>query len=467
MTAPPPGTGSAVEHGVTLVETDAAHSAGPAWGHDVTEPASALADRLGVARIWHVSSTATGGGVAELLWSSIAAQRSLGLPVNWLVADADPAFFQLTKRLHHGLHGHYTEELGPEDEQRYRAATARSARQLADHISPGDVVLLHDPQTAGIAPDLLDAGVRVAWRCHIGTRTDGPTVVATWEFLRPYIEPVPNCVFTALEFAPTYLLPARTSVITPSIEPSSAKNRALSEQHCRDLLTGIGLLAPLHGLGQERPTMSSTIQDRYLPLDVPVVTQVSRWDPLKDMTGVLRAFADRVAPRSAAHLLLAGPDPADIPDDPEGARVFGEVRRIRDALPAQVRDRVHLFVLTLRDRTANGLIINAVQRFSTIVVQKSIEEGFGLTVTEAMWKARPIVASAVGGLLTQLTDRVDSLLVDPLDHAGFGDAVNELLARPDYAAGLGRAAHERCRTEFLAERELRDYLRLYARMLDE
>jgi trehalose synthase len=166
-----------------------------------------------------------------------------------------------------------------------------------------------------------------------------------------------------------------------------------------------------------------------------------------------------------AHLVLAGPDPADIPDDPEGVSVFAEVRRLRDGMPADVRARIHLVVLTLRDLKANALVVNAIQRYSTVVVQKSFEEGFGLAVTEAMWKSRPIVASAVGGLITQLTDGVDGLLVDPVDLRAFGDAVNLLLAEPSYATRLGAAAHEKCRSSFLATRELTDYLRLYLSLI--
>jgi trehalose synthase len=448
--------GPALERGVTKVDIQAAGAA--AGNPQIAELAADVALRLGPARIWHVSSTSAGGGVAELLWSSIARQRALGLPAEWLIAAAEPKFFQLAKRIHHGLHGRGTKDFSPQDEELYRTVTAKSAKQLAAFVRPEDVVLLHDPQTAGVVPHLLAAGARVAWRCHIGTRSDGPTVDATWDFLRPYVELVPKCVFTVPDFAPGYLSLSRISVITPSIDPASAKNRELSEQERHDLLAGVGLLAPM-GAGE----VGYTLQDQPLPLDVPVVTQVSLWDPLKDMTGVLRTFGSQVA--APAHLVLAGPDPADIPDDPEGVSVFAEVRRLRDGMPADVRARIHLVVLTLRDLKANALVVNAIQRHSTVVVQKSFEEGFGLAVTEAMWKSRPIVASAVGGLITQLTDGVDGLLVDPVDLRAFGDAVNLLLAEPSYATRLGAAAHEKCRSSFLATRELTDYLRLYLSLI--
>lgn len=421
----------------------------------LTRAAADLARRLGSARIWHVNSTPTGGGVAELLRSSIAREQKIGLPVGWLIAAGEPEFFQLTKRIHHGLHGRAITPLDRSDERLYRTATAKSARQLAKHIRPGDVVLLHDPQTAGIAPHLLEAGARVGWRCHIGTNADGGHADSTWEFLRPYLLPVQRFVFTLRDYAPDYLPPAQVSVIMPSINPDSAKNCQLPPQQCGKLLTTIGLTGQAAS-----PGAGATIQDQPLPPDVPLISQVSRWDPLKDMTGVLRAFTEQVAP--PAHLLLAGPDPADIPDDPEGAAVFTEVCRMREQLAAPLRGRVHLATLSLQDTTTNSLLVNAIQRRSTLLVQKSLQEGFGLTVTEAMWKAQPIVASAVGGLAEQLTDRVNGLLIRPLDRQGFGAAVHELLAKPEYAAALGAAARRTCEERFLITRELLDYLDLYS-----
>ncbi|WP_084734689.1 glycosyltransferase [Actinophytocola xinjiangensis] len=439
------------QHAVTEVPVEDASRLGE--DPRLSGPAADLVPLLAGARVWHVSSTATGGGVAELLWSSIAHQRALGLPAGWLVADAEPEFFHLTKRIHHGLHGRATTPFTAADDRLYRAVTARTATALAEHVRAGDVVLLHDPQTAGMAPHLLDAGVRVAWRCHVGTRSATEWAEATWEFLRPHLVAVPRFVFTVADFAPPYLDSSRVAVMTPSIDPDTAKNRELTPRQCDELLASVGLL----GSG------AGTIQDRPLPPEVPLVTQVSRWDPLKDMVGVLRAFADHVPP--PAHLLLAGPDPADVLDDPEGAAMFAQVRAAREALAPPLRERVHLTVLSLADMAANGLVVNAIQRRSTVVVQKSLQEGFGLTVTEAMWKARPIVASAVGGLLAQIADREQGLLVDPLDLPAFGAAVNELLNDPSLAASLGSAARRACAEKFLVTRELLDYLDLYRTLI--
>ncbi|MBF6170093.1 glycosyltransferase [Nocardia blacklockiae] len=436
------------------------------WSPDVVAAATELSRRVGRSRIWHVSSTALGGGVAELLWASIGHQKSLGLPTEWLVTDAEAEFFQLTKRIHHGLHGNCAGPFSATDAELYRRVTASVAVALAAvPIAPGDLVVLHDPQTVGVAPRLLELGARVVWRCHIGTKEDGAVTARTWEFLRPFVSALPLVVFTSLDYAPSYEPAAKTWAIAPSIDPGAEKNRDLTAEQCRDLLGGIGLLGPArHRLGAAGG-IGRVVQDAALPPGAELITQVSRWDPLKDMTGVLRVFAERIAPRSSAHLLLLGPDPADIPDDPEGAGVFEQVCAMRKELAPGIRARTHLAVLSLRDRLANALTVNAAQRCSTVILQKSFAEGFGLTVTEAMWKARPIVASAVGGPATQLTDRIDGLLVDPHDDEALAESVLELLNRPGLAAELGAAARRTCEERFLVERELSDYMRLYNALL--
>ena len=431
-----------------------------------------VSDRLGAARIWHVNSTATGGGVAELLRSSIVRHHLLGLPANWLVADAEPKFFELTKRIHHGIHGWSSADgYTTADHELYRTVTIRMAELLLEYVRPRDLVVLHDPQTLGAAVPLLAAGVRVTWRCHIGTCGGGATAAQTWDMLRPYIDEVPRCIFTMAGYAPPFLGPVRTSTVLPSIDPFAAKNRELSQSGQADLLASIGLTRPRAGDAMltmpDGGRLGRTVQDVFLSPTTPTVVQVSRWDPLKDMLGVLRAFADHIVPNSNAHLLLVGPDPADIPDDPEGENVYSEVLRERGHLPENVRQRVHLVMLSLQDFDLNGLVVNAVQRRAAIVVQKSLQEGFGLTVTEAMWKGRPIIASRVGGLTIQIIHEVSGLLVEPADLSDFGNAVIRLLHNPDYASCLGQAARRRCAENFLAEREVVDYLRIYLAMLSD
>jgi trehalose synthase len=200
--------------------------------------------------------------------------------------------------------------------------------------------------------------------------------------------------------------------------------------------------------------------DRY-------VLQVSRWDSLKDPIGVIEGFANHIAPHTDAHLVYAGPDVTAVADDPEGAEVYALARARREALPPAGRDRVHLALLPMEDFDENAVIVNALQRDADVVVQKSLAEGFGLTVAEAMWKHRPVVASRIGGIQDQIEHGVSGLLLDdPSDLAAYGAAVLELLADPARAAAMGDAAHERVRDRFLGTHSLLDYLALFERLLD-
>jgi trehalose synthase len=253
-------------------------------------------------------------------------------------------------------------------------------------------------------------------------------------------------------------------VILPSIDPRSPKNRRMSDEAVHGVLGEIGLEP---GRSFRPEGRARVVQDARLPTAAPVVLQISRWDVLKDMTGVLRAFAEHVAPRAPAHLVLAGPDPQDIPDDPEGDEVLGAVLAQRAQLPPQARRRVHVVMLSLRDLEANAVIVNALQRRASVVTQKSLEEGFGLTVTEAMWKGRPVVAAASGGICQQIVHGEHGLLIDdPTDLPAFGTAVVALLADPDGARQLGRAARQRCAENFMVDRERGDLARLYAEVAE-
>jgi trehalose synthase len=435
--------------------------------HDL---AAALRARLGGARIWHVNSTATGGGVVELLRSSIGRHRLLGLPAAWLVSNAPAEFFGLTKRIHHALHGRLSD--GPfdrRDAELYQSAGERQAESLADYVKADDLVVLHDPQLLPAVPGLAAIGARVAWRCHIGTRQISPVTDMAWRMLRPYACRAYRCAFSLPEYVPAFLPTERAAIILPSIDPYAAKNREIPAEIQADLLSRIALTAdprPDAGRAAGAP-LGHSVHDRLLPSDANVVLQVSRWDPLKDMAGVIDAFITWIAPSTPAHLVLAGPDPADIPDDPEGLRVYQEVARARESAPARIRERIHLVVLSLGDFEANALAVNALQRRADVVCQKSLEEGFGLTVTEAMWKYRPVVAARAGGISSQIESGRQGILVeDPADLEAFGRSVVRLLTDRTLANKLGRAAHRRTEEEFLADRELADTLRLSLAVLD-
>jgi trehalose synthase len=292
----------------------------------------------------------------------------------------------------------------------------------------------------------------VVWRCHVGIDRPNEHSESAWRFLRPYLEQVDAAVFTLRAHAPDWLASGDVlHVVAPSLDPFSPKNRDLTADETRAVLTGAGLFDRAGG------PLARLTQDRAIDPDRPLVTQVSRWDRLKDMPGVLRAYADHVADGRDADLLLAGPDVAGVADDPAAADALARCEEEWRALPAEQRERVHLATLSMADPDANALLVNALQRHAAVVAQKSLAEGFGLTVTEAMWKGSPVVASAVGGIAAQITDGVDGVLVDPSDLAGFGSAVARLLDDRQQAAQLGAAARDRVTRDFLVDRHLLDW----------
>jgi trehalose synthase len=276
---------------------------------------------------------------------------------------------------------------------------------------------------------------------------------------------------------PPMLAGADISIIPPSIDVFSQKNHDMTEPQVLSILMTAGILGGrppgdptyTHHDGRIDHVRRRAVmdEDARLAAGDPLVVQVSRWDPLKDPIGVMRGFADHVAPLApAARLLLAGPSPEGVIDDPEGGLVLEEVRAARLALPAGVRERIHLASLPMADRSENAAIVNAVQRHATVIVQKSLAEGFGLTVAEAMWKRRPVVAPALGGIEDQIQDGVNGVLLDdPTDLQAYGAAVLELLEDPRRAEVIGDAAHERVRAQFLGSRHLIQYMALFSRLI--
>jgi trehalose synthase len=423
--------------------------------------------------IWNVNSTARGGGVAEMLRSLIGYVRGAGIDARWVVVPGDAAFFDVTKRLHNRLHGVEGATLDREVYERWCDA---SAEQLAGRVGPRDVVLLHDPQTAGMVPRMLAAGVPVIWRAHIGLDLPNDAARDAWRFLIPYVEGADAFVFSRLAYAWEGLDRNRITVIAPSIDAFSPKNQAMSFTGITAVLRAAGLATDHHhpsraiferldGSVGKVQRAARAIEEHQLALDTPLVTQVSRWDRLKDPLGVLAGFVEHVHAGGNPHLLLAGPDVTAVADDPEGAEVFAEVERAWHELPRGARRRVHLALLPMDDPDENAIIVNAVQRRSDVVVQKSLAEGFGLTVSEGMWKGRPVVASDVGGIEDQIEDGVSGRLVPPADLAVFGRRVSELLEDPHGAERIGGAAQARVRDRFLGPRHLAQYVDLLERVL--
>lgn len=394
--------------------------------------------RLAGRTVWNVNSTASGGGVAEMLRVLVGYGAGLGIDVRWLVIDGDAPFFEITKRLHNRIHGSPGDRgaLGEAEAAHYDSVAARNATPLLEQVRAGDVVLLHDPQTAGLVAPVEAADAHVVWRCHIGADAPNSCTEEAWRFLEPFASPAHALVFSRDAHVPAWARRRgrRVAIIPPSIDPLSAKN------------------APL-----DADTIRRVVDDCGLPGDdaVPLVVQVSRWDRLKDMRGVMVGFASRVVDAVPdAHLALVGPAVEGVGDDPEGAEVLAECTATWEALPAAARARVHLVTLPMDDVDENARMVNALQRRATIVVQKSLAEGFGLTVAEGMWKGNPVVASAVGGIVDQVVDGTGVLLDDPRDLDAFGDVLVELLHDPDGMAAMGRRAREHVLAEFAGDRHL-------------
>jgi trehalose synthase len=441
---------------------------------------------LGGRQIWNVNSTSSGGGVAEMLWSWVGLARGVGVDMHWLTIAGSADFFTLTKRLHNYLHGELGDGggLGEAEHSTFERVSRENAETILAEIGAEDVVFLHDPQTAGLIPHVVDAGRTVVWRCHIGADERNELTTVAWDFLAPYVTRADAVVFSRRAFVPDCCQGMLTAIVPPSIDAFSPKNQEMDAAQVQAILRRTGLLAPAQDVEGEaaaetgatylRPDGSEGRVERRCEVagegelpspDARLVVQVSRWDRLKDPAGVMHGFAEVLDAGHDAWLVLAGPSLGSVTDDPDGTAVLAEVEDDWRRLPDGVRSRVLLACLPMEDLDENGAIVNALQRQAAIVVQKSLKEGFGLTVTEAMWKARPVVATAIGGIVDQIEDGVNGVLLsNPLDSKQFATAVGELLAHPERAAAIGEAARESVRADFLEDRHTLQYVELLGRL---
>jgi trehalose synthase len=371
-----------------------------------------LAKRLSGRRLLMVNSTRVGGGVAEILNRMVPILTECGLDVRWEIIEGTEPFYRVTKAFHNALHGS-PEAITKEQFDLFLEVGRANARQLS---LDQDLVFIHDPQPIVLIERRNERpGAKWLWRCHIDVSRPDQRV---WSFLEPYILRYDGAVYSAQAF--TQRLPMRQMLIPPSIDPLSEKNKDLSREQVDEILEHL-----------------------QIPRDVPIITQVSRFDKLKDPVGVVDVFR-RVRKSVKCRLILAG-GTAD--DDPEGAEVLAQVREAAKNDP-----EIHLLLLP---NNAN-IEINALQRASAVVLQKSLREGFGLTVSEALWKARPVVASAVGGIPLQVKHHYSGLLVHSIE--GCARAVKQLLMNPSYAKQLGENGREHVRANFLLTRHITDYL---------
>ena len=458
--------------------------------------AARVVPRLTGRTVWLVNSTAAGGGVAEMLPPIVGLLRNLGVSTEWVVIGSDdPAFFALTKRLHNLIHGSGDPRLGPADRELFERAGRENAARLQPMLRPGDVMVVHDPQPLPLAGFLRAATPLVTvWRCHIGLDEKNAATRAAWEFLAPYLEHYDHAVFSAPEYIPERLV-GRARVIPPGIDPLAPKNRDLLLYEAVEVLCRGGLIpcpGPTVGGPYQALARRALRDGTFVPMNAgesiglltrPIVTQISRWDRLKGFLPLMRAFAglkQSVHPDDGSidplqrrrldlvRLVLAGPEPAGVADDPEAAEVLDELRAAYAGLPAAIQNDIALVELPMRSVEENALMVNALQRTSTIVVQNSLREGFGLTIAEARWKRIPVLSnSRACGPRQQVRDGVDGRLIrNPEDEAELRQAIGEMLAAPDGLRRMGRAGQRRVHDQFITLAQLRSWGQLLETALE-
>ncbi len=388
-------------------------------GEEAVDRLREVARPLAGSRLLMINSTAFGGGVAELLFTQVALLQDLGIETTWAVLEGSDDYYAVTKAVHNALQGAplaWTSEM----ERIYRERIRANAAQLTEAF---DVVFVHDPQPAALI-EILEAEDRKEgrwlWRCHIDLSTPHPPV---WAFFEPIVNRYEAAIFTMEAFSQPGVT-APVAFVPPSIDPISPKNAPMNDETIHEVLTA-------YGIDPQRP----------------MITQVSRFDPWKDPLGVIDAFRLAREEHPELQLVMAG---SMASDDPEGMEFLDRTEAHRDGDP-----NIHL--LTNLHNVGN-LEVNAFQSASAVVVQKSTREGFGLVVSEGMWKGKPVVGGDVGGITLQIEDGVCGYLVDSVETCAA--KISELIADPDLCERMGRAGRDRVRDRFLCLREIEDYLRL-------
>jgi trehalose synthase len=378
-----------------------------------------LAAKLRGARLLHINATPYGGGVSELLRSLLPVIRAVGIDAEWKVPFGEQRFYEVTKGIHNALQG-APSRLTQDAREVYLRFNEQNARDLGDGY---DFIVAHDPQTAAMRTLSKNAGAKWAWRCHIDTSEPNPEV---WDFLVPYVAAHDAAVFTLRDFVPPGLENVDLHVVPPAIDPLSPKNMPLPSHVARSVLGWIGV-----------------------DLNRPLILQVSRFDPWKDPLGVIEVY--RLIRKEIPDVQLALVGSMAL-DDPEGWEIYRDIE-------GAAREDPQLLVFTNLVGVGN-IEVNAFQQLADVVIQKSIREGFGLVVSETLWKRTPVVAGRAGGIPLQLEDGVSGYLVSSTEECAARTL--ELLVDGDLAGRLGAAGHDQVRREFLLPRLLRDNLRLLA-----
>jgi len=386
----------------------------PIVGKDTLDELHMLADRLSGKVIQNINSTFTGGGVAEILARLVPLLNQLGVDARWNIIQGNDAFFDVTKRFHNAFHGK-AEEIRDEDFALFLEISQKNIEELKLN---GDIFFIHDPQPVALINNREKLGGKWIWRCHIDSSKPNKRV---WEFVRSFVINYDAVVFSAPNFAQK--LPVRQFMISPSIDPLSDKNKELS------------------------PEAIDTVLRKYeLDTKKPMIVQISRFDYLKDPIGVIEAF-EIVRKNIDCQLVLAG-GTAD--DDPESGKVLAEVKE-----RAATNPDIHILLIPPN----SDIEINALQRSATIIMQKSLREGFGLTISEALWKGKPVIATAVGGIPLQVKNKLTGLLCHSVEGAAYD--LKNLLSNPEYAQWLGKNGREHVKQNFLITRHLKEYMLLF------
>ncbi len=386
-------------------------------GDDVISHLHQLAEPLRGCKVVHVNSTRVGGGVAEILAKLVPLMQDLGLDASWEVISGEEVFYQCTKNFHNGLQGNVV-DLTPTLLKAYEDANERNAAELRPVLEDADIVIIHDPQPAPLITHCPDRKGKWIWRCHIDVSRPFRPV---WRYLRAYVSQHDASIFSLANFAQP--LPHTQYLISPSIDPFAEKNIDLPEEEVREIRERFGIDA-----------------------GKPMIVQVSRFDRFKDPVGVIRAYRLATDFIPSLQLVLAG---GEATDDPEGAAVLEEVRAAAGDDP-----NVHILLLPADAHRT----INALQRASDIVLQKSVREGFGLTVTEGLWKGKPVIGGNTGGIRLQVINHHTGFLVDTPEGAAL--RIRYLLNQKSTREEMGKKAKELVRENFLLTRHLREYLTL-------
>lgn len=392
-------------------------------GSEVVDQLFQIANLLKGAKIVHVNSTHVGGGVAEILNKMVPLMKGLGLDTHWEVIEGDQEFFECTKSFHNLLQGRGNALCSPALIKRYEETNSVNAVRLSPILQEADFVMIHDPQPLAMIKHFPKRKGKWIWRCHIDTAS-APRVI--WRYLRPFIDQYNASVFSMENSNQAF--PHPIYVIPPSIDPLSEKNIDLDPEE-----------------------IESVLKKFNIDKNRPIALQVSRFDRFKDPAGVIQAYWLAKKHNPDLQLVLAG---GMAGDDPEGAEVLKEIEEL-------AKSDKDIFILNLRSDSHR--IINALQRGATIVLQKSIKEGFGLTVTEALWKMKPVIGSDTGGIRIQVINHLTGLLVHTPE--GAANCLRYLLQSPDLGKELGVAGKRLVKENFLITRHLREYLTMMATLI--